>query len=172
MWMLLLGLLLAVVGIYFMPAEARRLLGWTVAAIVAWLALYVASDLVRSFRNLARSREASERIPLREVKVDDLQITGTTPATYEIRGLVHNLSPTQTLTVTRFTFIVQDCITADTCVEQARGHAEVMREVRPNQAAAFSTHNLMLMVGNGSAPLLPPRGERRIVSNVWLTMGK
>lgn len=101
----------------------RVLLGYAVILVVVWIVLYVASDLRRSFREIKRSEEASKLIAVTEVKVDDLQLSGSDPATYEMRGLVHNPSPTYTLSLTRFTFVVEDCVTSANCEEQIRGRA-------------------------------------------------
>ena len=167
MWLMLLGLMVAVVLCVLSP-EARRPIAWIAAAIVGSIALYIAADVMRSFREIRRANEARKLISTREVTVDDLQLTGTSPATYRLRGLVHNLSPTYTLTLARFEFIVQDCVAKDECHEQGRGHAEVIREVKPNQAASFSTQTILI---HGDV-LPPPRGERRLIPTVWLTSGK
>ena len=49
----LLGLLVAAGILFLMPAEARRVLGYAVILVVGWIVLYVASDLRRSFREIA-----------------------------------------------------------------------------------------------------------------------
>ena len=142
--------------------------GGGAAVIVGLISMYVAADVMRSFRAIERTRDAEERISTREVTVDDLELTGTSPATYRVRGLVHNLSPTYTLTVARFEFVVQDCVPEEGCREQGRGHAEVIGDVQPRQVLPFSTQTVRI---HGDV-LLSPRGERRLIPTVWLTLGK
>jgi len=60
------------------------------------------------------------------------------PALTGYEGSSHNLSPIYTLTLARFEFIVQDCVAKDECHEQGRGHAEVIREVKPIHPSARS----------------------------------
>jgi hypothetical protein len=167
--LVLLGLVVVALLFAILPSDGRRLIGWIAAAIVGWLVLYAVADLRRSFGEIAESRKASELIPVAEVKVDELQLNGTSPRTYEIRGLVHNLSPAYTLTTARFRFVVQDCVAPGSCQEQGRGHAEITCSVSPHQAAAFSTTTITM---EGERVLPPPLGTRRLVPAVWLTYGK
>jgi hypothetical protein len=77
-------------------------------------------------------------------------------------GLVHNLSPTYTLTDVRFDVVVLDCVKGE-CHEQGHGHVEVIRRVPPNQTAMFDTSIVSLPA------LLAPLGERRFTTHVYLT---
>ena len=165
MWLMLLGLIaIAVVACLLLP-EARRPIGYTALALVALVGLAVAADLARSLREISRARQAMELIPTREVQVDDLQLTGSGRESYRLTGLLHNASPSYTLTDVRFRLIVEDCVKGE-CREQARGYAEVIRPVPPNQAAMFDTSIVTLPT------MASPLGERRLTYQVFLTVGR
>ena len=99
-WLLLIFVVaIGVVASIFRP-EARARVGWTAAAIVAFIVLYVGVDVARSLAQIRRDRQATERIATNEVQVDDLILAGTSDRHYRMSGLVHNQSPTYTLSQT------------------------------------------------------------------------
>jgi hypothetical protein len=162
MGLMLLGVIvIAAVAALLLP-EARIAVGVVLAAIVAFILIYVAVDLARSFDELHRSNLATKRIPVTDVTLDDLALTGTSSADYRLSGTVHNNSPTHALRLVRFDLVLEDC-NPKGCRTEATGHAEVIRSVPPNQAATFTTQTVML------PPLLPPLGKRRITYRVFLT---
>jgi uncharacterized membrane protein len=76
-WLLVLFVVaIGVVACIFMP-EVRVAVGWTAAAIVAFIVLYVVADVARSLAQIRRDRQATERIAAKEVQVDDLILAGT-----------------------------------------------------------------------------------------------
>src|SRR5262249_37571927 len=110
-----------------------------------------------------REVEATKRIAISEVQLDDLRLTGTGPDHYRLTGVVHNGSPTYELSDVRFNLTVQDCVRGD-CREQAHGFGEVIRRVPPNQAATFDTSIVALPA------MAAPLGERRLAYHVFLAM--
>lgn len=162
---MLLGLVVAAVVVLVLSPEARRAIGWTAAAVVGVVLVAIVADVVRSFVRLHQDMEATKRIAVSEVRLDDLELSGNSPATYRLTGLVQNLSPTYTLTDVRLGFIVEGCVKSE-CHQQARGHAEVIHRVPPNQTATFSTQ--IVSVENVTAPL----GQPRLTYRVYLTTGQ
>lgn len=154
----------ALVVAIFMP-EVRAAIAWAAAAFVVFIILYVVSDVMRSFAQIRRDQQATKLIAVNEVQVDGLLLTGTSARDYHMVGLVRNLSPSHTLTDTRFAVIVMDCVKND-CYEQGRGHVEIVRHVPPNQSAMFDTTIVTLPA------MLAPRGERRFNTQIYLTVAQ
>ncbi len=165
MWLMLVGLIVIALVACLLLREVRRAIGYTALALVALVGLAVAADLARSLREISRENQAMERIQPREVRLDDLELTGSGRENYRLTGLLHNASPNYTLTDVRFRLIVEDCVKG-ACREQARGYAEVIRRVPPNQAAMFDTSIVTLPT------MASPRGERRLTCQVFLTTGR
>jgi hypothetical protein len=160
-WPVLLLCAVVALVLYVMMPELRVPIAWTAGAVVTALALYVVADVVRSFSQVRREVEASRRIAISEVQLDDLHLTGSGPDHYRLTGVVHNLSPTYELSDVRFNLTAQDCLRGD-CREQAHGFGEVIRRVPPNQAAVFETSIVALPA------VAAPLGERRFVYHVFL----
>lgn len=165
MWLMLLGfIVVALVVCVFVP-EARRPIGVLAAGVTALLLLAVAAEVVKSISQARRELQAQRRIAPREIQLDGMQLTAISATNYRLTGVVHNLSPTWTLTDVRFWMRVEDCVNG-ACREQARGHVEVIRRVPPNQASVFSTEIVSLPA------IAPPLGERRLSYDVYLTVGQ
>jgi hypothetical protein len=165
MWPMLLGLVVAVLVVSFLSPAARRGIGGTAAVVVGLAVVAIGAEVIRSVARLRQDLQAQKRIAASEVRLDDLELSGNSPATYRLTGLVHNLSPTYTLTDVRLGFIVEGCVERE-CHQQARGHAEVIHRVPPNQTATFSTQ--IVSVENVAAPL----GQPRLTYRVYLTVGQ
>ena len=165
MWLMLVGLIVILIVVCLLMPEVRVAVGATAAAIVAMILLYVAADVGRSFYGVYQQNLAIKRIALTEVTLDDLQLSGTSPANYRLTGTVHNHSATYTLGDVRFGLVLEDCGPTG-CRTEGTGHAEVIHAVPANQSATFSTQIVML------PPLLPPVYQRRITYRVFLTIGR
>ena len=78
-----------------------RLIGYTLAVLVACFALYVAADVARSFYGAYQAKQSLTRIPPNEIRVEDLRLLPKLPGNYRLRAQIHNLSPTYTLYAVR-----------------------------------------------------------------------
>lgn len=141
-----------------------RLIGCTLAALVACLVLYAVADFARSLYREHQYQKTVNRIPPSEVQADGLQLTRTTAGHYRLRGEIHNLSHTYSLYSARLVVVVQDCVNGE-CHEQAEGLADVNRQVPPGQSATFLAEEVIL------PNLASPLGERRLTSRVAYTRG-
>ncbi len=154
----------AVLVACILSPAARRVIGWTVAVVWILVVLAIAAVVALALRDINRGRQARERIAPREVRIDDLRLTGNSADTYRLTGTVRNLSARYTLTDVTFALVVEDCVSSG-CTEQARGHGEVIRRVPPRGTVEFSVDTVVLP---GIAPGL---GERRLSYRVWNTWG-
>jgi hypothetical protein len=103
------------------------------------------------------------QIAATEVELAGLKLSGFSERTYKLRGFIHNRSTRYTLGQVTFELTVEDCI-ADHCREQARGHSEIIRRVRPGETVGFDTDDVMM------PSIAPPAGEQRLsyrVRNTW-----
>src|SRR5262245_31104523 len=125
-----------------------RIIGRVVAVLGVLLLAIIAYDVALSVIQLRRERGAQKLIAPREVQLDGLRLEGSRRDAFELSGVIRNLSPSYVLKDARVTLVVEDCVKGD-CREQARGHAEVIRRVPPNEAAVFATRSVSL-------PDLPP----------------
>jgi hypothetical protein len=149
-----------------MKARMRtlRLIGYTLAVLVACFALYVAADVARSFYGADQYQQSLKRIPPNEIRVDDLRLLPKLPGNYRLRAQIHNLSPTYTLYSVRVVVTVDDCVMGK-CQQQAEGLADLVGRAPPNQSATFFAEELILPA------LAQPLGERRLTSRVAYTRG-
>jgi hypothetical protein len=140
---------------------ARRVIGWTAAAVALILGLVVLIVAWSAWDELGRRKQAMERIAPTEVQFESLELSGTSKGSYRLRGFVRNLSTRYTLTDVTFDVIVEDCISGR-CREQGRGHAEAIRRVPPGAAVAFDTDDVLM-------PSIGPTAGRRLSYHVWNT---
>jgi len=141
-----------------------RLIGYTLAVLVACFVLYVASDVARSFYGAYRYQQSLTRISPNEVRVEELRLLAKRVGNYRLRAQVHNLSPTYTLYFVRVVVVVDDCSRGQ-CHQQAEALADLVGQAPPNQSATFFAEELLLPA------LDQPLGDRRLTARVAYTRG-
>lgn len=135
---------------------------WIVGGALTLLLVVIVVVILVIVQDFRQKAEARQRIGHAEVQLDGLQLVPGSRV-YMLGGFVRNLSSRFTLTGVTFELIAEDCI-AGQCTEQGRGHAEVIRRVRPGETIGFETEAPWM-------PLLPDaRGDRRLsyhIRNTW-----
>ncbi len=162
MWLIFLGLVIAVLAAGLLMPKVRYAIGGTVAGIAAIIALVVVADVARSLSGTYRYEKKINRVAPSEVQLDGLQLTFTR-GRYHLSGQIHNRSSTYTLREVTIAFAVEDCVKGE-CHDQAQGTAHVGCHVAPDQSATFESDDVMLSAA------LTPRGERRLTSRVAYTV--